>query len=449
MKLLRYLPRFQKAYRALGAMAQREQWGRAEIEGYQLERLNRLWRHAIAHVPYYRDLRRAQSLPVCFESLSAFQQSVPLLSKAPVQEKPMAFLSEQREPGHWAFTSGSTGTTTRVYWGKKAHLEMLRARYRLCERWGIDIFDRAVYLWGHGASTQPGWRGTWAGLLRSMTDRLRNRKRLLPYQLDTPTLRRYLEIISRYGPRWMYAFSSVAYLLAREIPRQWHCETLRWICLSAEPVSPPMINTIERAFGAPVSIEYGSVECGFLASGNEPGRLTVREDQCLLETIPGEDGQWHVAVTVLNNPSFPLIRYLLGDTTGSPLEYPDRGFAVLPSFIGRDHDFVLSGTGDYVHPFRFDDLFESDPRVRAWQVHQFANGSVQVRVQSSGKGTSVPVGSYQGRLEALVNGFPVSLEIVPQLPRSRAGKHRWITSEMAQPDAIGHSELTAMASLEQ
>lgn len=54
MKLLRYLPRFQKAYRAFDTLQSRESWSRVDIEAFQLDCLNRVWQHATSCVPYYR-----------------------------------------------------------------------------------------------------------------------------------------------------------------------------------------------------------------------------------------------------------------------------------------------------------------------------------------------------------------------------------------------------------
>ena len=112
--------------------------------------------------------------------------------------------------------------------------------------------------------------------------------------------------------------------------------------------SPHMVETIERAFGVPAAMEYGSVECGFLA-GEYPDRLLrVREDCALIETLPRSDGRYDIAVTVLGNASFPLLRYLIGDTTDVPLLTPRRGLlGASPSFrpgkrcpgepVGRAH----------------------------------------------------------------------------------------------------------------
>src|SRR5262245_5685923 len=108
--MLRYLPRFREASRALRTLEAREGWSRAEIEAFQLERLNAVWGHAVADVPHYRDLAGKGKLPATFASLAEFRQVVPVLDKAVVQADPRRFLSERAGRGRWVCTGGSTGT---------------------------------------------------------------------------------------------------------------------------------------------------------------------------------------------------------------------------------------------------------------------------------------------------------------------------------------------------
>lgn len=126
MNLLRLLPRFRRAEREMTVLESRERWSRGEIEAFQLDRLNGVWGHAVAHVPYYRGLRADRRLPGRFASLDEFRAAVPVLSKAAVRANPSVFLSERAQPGGWRRTSGSTGNPTPVYWGAAAHQEVLR-----------------------------------------------------------------------------------------------------------------------------------------------------------------------------------------------------------------------------------------------------------------------------------------------------------------------------------
>lgn len=427
----RLLPRFRDAYRSMDAFATRETWSRADIEGYQLERLNETWRRAIEHVPYYRDLAEGHRLLARFDGLDEFVRSVPLLEKTLVRDHPERFLSSKAGLGHWSLTSGSTGVSTRVFWDRRSHHESLRGRYRFLDAWGVDIFDRSAMLWGDRIALLPFPRRIPARGVRFVEDHLRRRLRLSVDRLDRTTLRAHLRRIAGFQPKVLYAYSTAAYLLAREaVESGFRCNSLGLVIVTSEVATPHMIETIERAFGVPAAMEYGSIECGFLA-GEYPDRLLrIREDCALLETLPRPDGRYDIAVTVLGNPSFPLLRYLIGDTTDAPLVVPARGLSVLRGVSGRQDDVLVSAAGSLVHPTPILHALENDPAVRRFRVRQRPDGSVHVLVETGMPPTALDVAGITRCIEVLV-GFPVLLEQVTELPPTVHAKHRSVMSDLA------------------
>jgi phenylacetate-coenzyme A ligase PaaK-like adenylate-forming protein len=270
----------------------------------------------------------------------------------------MAFLSAQASPGLWAFSSGSTGTPAQFFWSTLAHREMLRAKYRFLAMWGIDILDRTAYLWGHTTAFQPGLAGLLARVRQPVLDWLRNRIRLPAYRLGHDDLRGYLRRLAAFRPTSIYAYTSAAYLLAQEAAAAgFRLDSLKAAVLSAEPVFPHVARTIEKAFAVPAVIEYGSAEGGVMAMEWPDRTLRVREDCVLLETVPQADGRFDILLTPLNNPSFPLLRYAIGDSTDAALNVPERGFAILGGLVGRKNDLIVSRTGRPLHPIWFDEIF--------------------------------------------------------------------------------------------
>lgn len=432
MNFMRVLPRFRKAYQALETLAAREHWSREEIEAFQLERLNALWEHAARHVPYYRQLGTALRLPQRFSSLEQFQHSVPVLPKSTVRANRSSFLSAARTRGRWVLTGGSTGIPTRVFWGHEAQREMLRARYRFYASWDLDIFDRVAFLWGHHASFAPGLAGLAARLRQPLEDLLRNRIRLSAYRLGRADLREHLRRISDSRPAAIYSFSKAAHLLAREAEAtDFQCDSLKLIILTAEPAFPNIVEDVQRAFHAPVIVEYGSAECGFLAGQSRDAALRLREDISLIETLPRNDGRYDIVVTVLTNPSFPLIRYAIGDVTDAPLEPRRYGFSVLQSVVGRNNDFVLSKSGRHLHASLFAAIFENQPNIRRYQLYQHADGALTVSVERHNRDACLNEERLKRTLEHVLDGAEVTLRVVDKIPQTGAGKHRWIISELA------------------
>lgn len=432
MGLLRLLPRFRRAYRALPELAARENWPRAQIAAWQLDRLNTLWRHAIMHVPHYRRLAFEASLPQSFRSLDEFCTSMPVLSKQAVRDQPASFLSEQPEKGFWTRTGGSTGTPMSAFWSIAAHHEMLRGKYRFQAMWGLDIFDPTAYLWGHSASFKPGLAGLISRLRQPLEDRLRHRLRLSAYTLGPETLRDYLRRLHRFRPKMLYGYSRALAMLAREAELTGFCpENLKLIVLTGEPAFPFIVETIERVFGVPAVVEYGAVECGFIAGECPDRTLRVREDAIFLETQARVDGRQDILVTVLNNPSFPLIRYAIADVTDAPLERPDHGFARLRNIAGRNNDLVVSRSGEFLHSARFDALFKYEAKtIRRFRLRQHADGAIAVTLELNDPKAALDTADLGRRISDLVGGYPVSVEIADSIPQTPAGKHRLVVSDL-------------------
>ncbi len=431
MKLLLLLPRFRQAQRELAVLAERETWPREDIEQFQLERLNAVWRHARQYVPYYRHLAADHALPPTFQSLTEYSETVPTLGKSTVLADPQAFFSERHSPGRWHRTGGSTGTPMSVYWGTAASREALRARYRYYEMWGVDFLDRCAFLWGHSASFAAGWSGRIERLRMPCEDWLRNRIRLSAYQMGEQDLQQHLKRIHKFQPRSIYGYSQSLYLLAMQAESQnVKIDSLQMLTLTGEPAMPLSVETIERVFDAPATVEYGSTEFGIIASEWPDRSLRVREDIVQVETPRNPSGCHDIVVSTLNNFSFPLLRYDIGDATSDPIARPQRGFATLQDVLGRNNDFIVTRDGNLLHSARLDALFKKDTTaIRRFRVHQHQEGTVEVSLELK-EGQPFDAIEMQQKLEQLTAGYPVHLELTAEIQQTVAGKHRLVVSDL-------------------
>jgi len=155
-----------------------------------------------------------------------------------------------------------------------------------------------------------------------------------------------------------------------------------------------------------------------------------------LETVPRDDGLFDIVLTTLNNPSFPLLRYNIGDLTDKPLGLPERGFAIMGSVSGRCGDLLYTSTGECLHPTALDDVFEEafQPYVRRFQIRQRLDYSLTVFVELSDS-QRVPDTQNMARiLSARARGLPVEVQIVQAIQQTAAGKHRNVISEIQMQD---------------
>ena len=438
-RFVRLLPRFRRAARAIEVLEQRESWTRPQIEAWQLEKLNKLWSHAVAHVPYYGRLLREYNLPAKFSSIAEFSNTVPLLPRLVVRDESKYFLSDQARPGVWKCTSGSSGKPLLAYWSRDAHQESLYAKYRSYAAWGVDTFDRSVFLWSSGVSHEQGLAAALSRVRQPIIDHLRNRLRLSAATLTKRSLRQYLAKMKAFAPAMLYGYSRALYMLALEAQALgYDSNSLRLVVATSEPAWSHMIDRMERAFHAPVAREYGAIECGIMATDTPNDRtLRVREDQILMETLPRDDGRYDIVVTVLNNPSFPLIRYAIGDVTERPLQRPaGGGFAILSGVAGRDNDLLRVRSGGYLYWVELEFAVEREggPFIRRYAIYQRRDGSVDVQVElNQGVDMSAcrrAMGRLKNYLEQQLDGYPVTILYVDTVNQTRAGKHRLIQSEL-------------------
>jgi phenylacetate-coenzyme A ligase PaaK-like adenylate-forming protein len=300
--------------------------------------------------------------------------------------------------------------------------------------WGVDLFVRRAMLWGHAASFAPGWAGKLARIRQPWEDRLRSRLRLSAYRLGPEDLNAYLGQIERFQPALLYGYSSAVALLAREARLQSrNCPSLRLCMLSGEPAFPEMIQDIELAFRAPAVIEYGSMETGIMANEWPDRTLRVRDDIVLVETVSRDDGHYDIIASVLVNFAFPLLRYAIGDVTNAPLRVPERGFAILDQVMGRKNDMLRSSQGRLVHSLGVKHVFEHYRGVRRFSAHQDSTGRLTVLLEADAGGHNVDLADAAGKLERLLGGFPVTIQEVESIPNTRAGKHRWVASDLVAP----------------
>ncbi len=431
------LPRFRAAEAAMPALAERETWGRGQIEALQLDCLNELWQHARQHVPHYRDLATELELPTEFASLAEYKQRVPMLRKNDVRADPERFLSERHAPGKWYTTGGSTGTPMRLFFAADEYREALQAKYRFYQSHGVPLFAPITFIWGgHHRRRTTGLKGLAGRLQEHVLDQARRRQRIPTDQNDPQSLERQLREIEQFRPAMIYGFANAIHLMAkRALQVGFRCPSLKLIVMTSELYTPAMKRDVEQAFGAKVASEYGSTESPIIAGEDAEGQWRVREDQVLLETVPSPDGRYEVVISILGNTNFPLLRYAMDDATESPVRWPDVGFAIMPPITGRSDDLLVAGDGRLVHGASLDAVFEDQQAVRRFRVVQDEAGAVVAEIEVDGHLPDEEEAALLADLEYAVPGRPMALKRVDEIPLTRGGKRRTIVSALARDDA--------------
>ena len=416
-------------------LARSQWWPAGRLEEMQLRQLMALVGHAFRTVPHYRRI-----LPAKGRADRAFLRSLPVLTRAAVQEDPAALVSERVPESHGAAgavrSSGSTGRPIEV---KATHLSGLfrRALYLRDHQWGARDFTLAaasirnfkdgsgmppegkrIAGWGFGYATRP---------LAALNIRA--------------TIEQQLAWLARVRPAYLSTFPTNLRALAEEaLARGIALPGLRQVSTYAESLPPGLRELARRAFGASIADIYSSEETGPIAlQCPEHEHYHVQSENLIVEVldgegrpcVPGETGR--VIVTDLHNFAAPLIRYELGDFAEAGPPCPcGRGLPVLQRILGRERNMLRLPNGGS----RWPTLPSGDELGRIAPVRQFQLVQKSLRELELRLVTARPLAPGEEEavrrafLADLAQRFELRVAYADAIPRSASGKYEDFRSEV-------------------
>jgi phenylacetate-CoA ligase len=339
-------------------------------------------------------------------------------------------------------TSGTTGTGLRFPLTQKAVRHQWATWWRF-RRWhGIGRDEWCGYFGGRpvvalARRRAPFWRLNVPG------------RQLLfsGYHLSAETWAAYVGELNRWRLPWLHGYPSLLALLAGFMVehRQSVSYTVRWITTSAENLLSSQADIIERAFGVRPRQHYGMAEGVANASECPQGRLHVDEDFAFVEFIRVGDGTGcRIVGTNVTNSAFPLIRYDVGDIAQLSGQECDCGRPgrIIDAIDGRREDYVMLPSGALVG--RLDHVFKGHERVREAQIYQPDLTRVVLRVVNTSDFTMRDERALVRSARTwLGDGLRIELEYLDALPRTAAGKLRFVLSDISmarldsRPIAVG------------
>jgi phenylacetate-CoA ligase len=158
------------------------------------------------------------------------------------------------------------------------------------------------------------------------------------------------------------------------------------------------------------------------------GNFHVFSDLVKLESLP-VDGEHRLLVTSLTNRVMPMIRYEIGDlgrlqegqcSCGSP-------FPLLALDVCRKNDLVVTPGGRKIYPSYFVHLLDGHEGIEQFQFVQTGPSSLVLRLCAPQDIVDIVEPALQSRLRADIGAdMSFHVEVVATIPRSRAGKHRFV-----------------------
>lgn len=396
-------------------------WSPVQIRAHREAALVRTMRHAVEHVPYYRelgidvrDLRSADDL-----------LRFPLLTKRIIQEQGSRLLAEGFDPAslHSSRTSGSTGEPTLTYFDSEAWaLTKYALKMRRIAAVAPVLFRRCLIV-----SEQRPEEAQRYAQSRPFGGGLLYRERVVSL---FDSLQSHVDAIDEFKPDMLYAFPSyLAELmrtyaeLGRKVPR------IPWLFTSSEVLSARLRERAESAFRGRIHDIYGNTEFKEVAWQCAHGRYHINVESVDVQVEASTVGApGNVVLTTLCNRAMPLLRFSTGDLAlpGSAEPCPcGRALPTLQVLAGREGDVVELPDGRRLSVYLLTTSIEMLPGLHQYRINRLASHRLQIEIVSDAEVAPDTLQRCHRELSELL-GSSMSIDFVrrPRLERIQGWKHK-------------------------
>lgn len=424
---------------------------RSEIEELQYNLLRQTLSVGYEHVPYYQRVFAEYGVTPRSLTCPADIAKFPLLTKQDIQTCFSDLIAT--DVPRWKHLPTTTGGSTAA----PLKLIQVKGRTRSKERafiwdgWSrVGYFPRArtVQLKGRTVG-DPAKRIFWE------YEPIQNFLEMDGNYLTRDNIPLYLAQIRDFKPLFLLGYPSAIYLLAmflQQEPKMNPFAGLRAVLLASENVYPWQRALFEEVFGCRVFSHYGHSEMVLLGMEGEQSRdLLFFPQYGYLEMLDENDnpvnaeGKYGELVgTSFHNEAMPLIRYRTQDygVVGSSPDSLGRYYPTLKGVEGRLQEFIVTSDKRLVSIVIMGAAhFNISRYVYETQYYQDAPGHVEFHVVPREEyNTAHRDAIYKTLKEKLGDAVSVEIKEVPELKKSRTGKHIMLIQKLPIDDIIGYSD---------
>lgn len=405
---------------------------RADIEQVRREQLAALLRRVKRDVPFYRD-RMAGGPESTSDSAMNVLATLPVLEREMIQQDPAAFRADGDLTATQDATGGSTGTPMRFWVDRETKVAREASLFWSDSLAGWRYGERIAMLWGSDKDV----RTAGAALRSDLRWWLENRRWYNAFDMGPEQMRQYHAAMQRFRPHLLVAYAGSLFRYARFLEAEGLVPGYpeRACVSSAEVISSPMRDVIERVFGRPVFDRYGNREFGAIAAECEVhDGLHLNERDMIVEvdspdptTEPGP-----LLVTYLRNKAMPFLRYNTGDLG---LLAPPSACACgrttrrLMPVKGRESDTIVTASGRHIHGEYFTHALYAADAVREFQFVQETLDDYVLKVVTDTAVSSEDERQWRAVLEDVLDpGVNLRIDRVDRIPVLPSGKHKFTVS---------------------
>jgi phenylacetate-CoA ligase len=408
----------------------------AQIAEIQADHLRTFLVDIGTHVPYFRDLFQKVGFdPAACRGIEDLGR-LPFMTKNVIRENMEALRADDAGPLTRYNTGGSSGEPLVFYIGKARKSHDVAAKWRATRWWNVDIGDPEIVLWGSPIELGAQDR------VKAIRDRLLRSWLLPAFEMSDDKVREMLRQIRALRPKMLFGYPSALAHIA-EKARKWNMPMndlgIKVAFVTSEMLYDHQKKSISEVFGCPVANGYGARDAGFIAHQCSHGNLHISAEDIVVEIIdadghpvgPGKPGEIVISHTATRD--FPFVRYRTGDVGVLGTEECSCGIKlpVLAEVQGRTTDFVVASDGTVVHALALIYTVRDLPGVQRFKIIQHSLERTEVMVVADGRfGDGERLRIRRDFAARLGDGVQVEINEVPEIPREKSGKNRYVVSHV-------------------
>lgn len=438
---------FRKWYRFV---EESQWWSEDQIHAYQMERLKAIVTLAYEKTVYYRKSFDSVGFKPGDLNEPADLRGLPTIDKKTIRENlpDMTALPIGSPSVDYMSTSGTGGTPLGFHIGSDrsgpefSHLSQSWARVGY--RPGMTL----AVLRGNVIEADA------SGLYHQYDPLLRHHV-YSSFHLTPESMGRYVDHMHRVRPRFLHAYPSSAYILARFMSDHGLAfpPGLAAILLESEPVYGYQRQFINDKFPVRIYSSYGHTEKLVLAAECEHstayhvwptyGYCELLDEDDGPVTTPGR--RCEIVGTGFINTVVPFIRYRTDDFSsyiGNRCPQCGRAHVVLDGIeahrsqeflVTKDHRTIVAWTALNMH----DDTFDG---VGQFQFVQSIAGEADLNLVPTSGGAPYDLARIQGHLQSKLRGLiDVRLHVRDQIPPNRSGKKPIVIQRVPNIEELIHA----------
>lgn len=405
---------------------------RDNLDQFQSESLAGLLHDARSYVPRIRSLL-ANHPAITADNARKALASLPAMRRAGIQADPASFIAEGASGLVDDFTGGSSGTPLCFKVDRATQQAREASLYWANSLSGWNYGERISMLWGSDRDSSAALRDLRVEA-RWWLDNMRWHN---AFKMDDARMAHYHREMLRFRPHLVVAYAGSIFTFARFLEAHGLTPSYpsKGIVSSAEVLTAPMREAVERVFKVPVFDRYGNREAGAIAAECEAhSGLHINEADFIVE-IDSRDPEKEpgpLLITYLSNRAMPLIRYDTGDlaTWQRGTCSCGRNSLRLARVVGRQSDTLRMPSGNLVHGEYFTHVLYGATGVREFQFVQEDLTHYRLLVVAAEKKPDDEARWREKIRNVLDSDAILTIEYVQEIPVLPSGKRRFTLSKL-------------------